>query len=306
MKDPHFDVAFSYGRFTVYWYAILLAAGIAVATIITDRRTKGRNVPKDLALDLCILGVPCGLVGARLFACLSGAVAWADFFDLTRVGLSYFGGAFLAAAAILTYVALRKVPVGEALDILAPGVFVGIAVAVWGDFFNRTHYGPLVEKASHKWFPLATFGSDLKIHYAAFFYEFLLCVLLVVLYYALLRKAIRRKGARFLVMTLLYCLGRFCIDSIREGLVMAGPIAFDQLCEIILAVLCLILLFIQPKKQPAEAEASPAAEEPAETAEEAPKVEEAPAAQPVPESEQTAAPEATQAPAGDDGFSGLN
>ena len=29
MKDPDFDIAFSIGRFHIYWYAILLAAGIA-------------------------------------------------------------------------------------------------------------------------------------------------------------------------------------------------------------------------------------------------------------------------------------
>ena len=29
MKDPNFDVAFSIGQFNIYWYAILLAVGIA-------------------------------------------------------------------------------------------------------------------------------------------------------------------------------------------------------------------------------------------------------------------------------------
>ena len=97
MKDPDFDIAFSIGGFNIYWYAILLAVGIAAAMMITDRRTKGRSVPKDIALDLCILGVPFGVLGARLFGCLSGAVAWSDFFDLSRKGMSLFGGVILAA-----------------------------------------------------------------------------------------------------------------------------------------------------------------------------------------------------------------
>ena len=252
MKDPDFDIAFSIGRFHIYWYAILLAAGIAAAMMITDRRAKGRDVPKDISLDLCILGVPFGIVGARLFACLAGQVAWVDFLDLTRSGLSFFGGVIFSALAILVYLKLRKVDLGEVLDMAAPGVFSGIGIAVWGDFFNRVHYGPLVEKASHKWFPLATFGDDLKIHYAAFFYEFLLCVLLIVVYYVLLRKKIQRKGDRFLLMALVYCLGRFGIDSIRQDLVMVGPLAFDQLCELVLAVICLALLLL--KRQPRKAE----------------------------------------------------
>ncbi len=248
MKDPNFDIAFSIGQFNIYWYAILLAVGIAVAMLITDRRAKVKDVPKDIALDLCILGVPFGIVGARLFACLSGQVDWADFFDLARSGLSFFGGVIFAALSILMYLGLRKVDFGEMLDIAAPGVFAGIGIAVWGDFFNRTHYGPLVEKSAHKWFPLSTFGDDLQIHYAAFFYEFLLCVLLIVLYYVLLRKSISNKRNRFLLMTLVYCLGRFCIDCIRQGLVMVGPLAFDQIWEILLAVVCLILLLL--KRQP--------------------------------------------------------
>ena len=265
MKDPHFDIAFSIGKFNIYWYAILLALGIAVAMMITDRRSKGREVTKDIALDLCILGVPFGVLGARLFACLSSAVSWGDFFDLTHPGLSFFGGVVFVAVAILVYLKLRKVQTGEMLDIAAPGVFAGIGIAVWGDFFNRAHYGPLVEKASHKWFPLATFGDDLKIHYAAFFYEFLLCVVLIVLYYALLRKVIRRKGDRFLLMSLIYLLGRFCIDGIRQGLVMVSSMAFDQICEIVLIVLCLLLLFLKPKQKTAQtAVLTPAADEKAE------------------------------------------
>ena len=150
---------------------------------------------------------------------------------------------------------LKKADVGEMLDAGAPGVFAGIGIAVWGDFFNRTHYGPLVQKAAHKWFPLATFGDDLKIHYAAFFYEFLLCLVLIVLYYALLRKRMQRKGDRFLLMALLYCLGRFGIDSIRQGLAMVGPLAFDQICEMALFLLCLCLLLFRPKgKEQAAAE----------------------------------------------------
>ncbi len=272
MKDPNFEIAFTIGKYHIYWYAILLALGIAAAVGITDRRARGRQLPKDIALDLCILGVPFGILGARLFACLSGAVAWETFFDLTRSGLSFFGGIIFASLAMLVYLKLRKADVGELLDAAVPGALAGIAIAVWGDFFSRTNYGPLVERAAHKWFPLATFGDDLKIHYAAFFYEFLLCVILIVLYYTLLRKRMKGQEDRFLLMALLYLLGRFLIDSIRQGLIMVGPFAFDQICEMVLAAVCLCLLLLKRTKKgtdagmeeapaPMEAEAPPMSEE---------------------------------------------
>ncbi len=279
MKDPNFAIAFTIGKYTIYWYAVLLALGIVAALVILDRRTRGRALPKDIALDLCILGVPFGVLGARLFACLSDAV-------------SFFGGIILAGLAMLVYLKLRKADVAEMLDAAAPAVFVGIGVAVWGDFFNRSNYGPLVEKSGLKWFPLATFGDDLKVHYAAFFYEFLLCLILVVVYYTLFRKVVRRKGDRFLWMVLIYCLGRFCIDSIRQGLVKVGPLAFDQICEIVLAILCLCLLLLKrptqkvedgPKQEPDKPEEEkPEPSEPVDTAVPAPADE--PEAAPEPES----------------------
>lgn len=290
MKNPDFEIAFTIGKYNIYWYALLLALGIAFALLITDRRTKGRQLPKDIALDLCILGVPFGVLGARLFACLSGMVKWADFFDLTQAGLSFFGGMILAGLAMLAFLKLKKADVGEMLDAATPGAFAGIAVAVWGDFFNRTHYGPLVERSALKWFPLATFGDDLKIHYACFFYEFLLCVILIVLYYALLRKKMQRKADRFLLMVLIYCLGRFCIDSIRLDMVKVGPLAFDQIWEIVLAVLCLCLLVL--KRQPPKAEEEPKTEPEPVDEEKAvePEPETAPAPEPEPQPDTQAEP----------------
>ena len=254
MTGPNFNIAFSISGYNIYWYAILLAAGIAISMMVADRRARKREVPKDIALDLCILGIPFGVLGARLAACISGQVAWADFFDLTCSGMSFFGGMFLAALAILTYLKLRKVSIGEILDIVSPGVFAGIGVAVWGDFFNRTNYGPLVTNAAHKWFPLATYGEDLKIHYAAFFYEFFLCAILIVMYYLVLQKVVRKKANRFLLMILMYCIGRFLIDCIRQNKVVLGFIAFDQLCEIIVSVICLFLLFPWKHSSPPEIE----------------------------------------------------
>ena len=96
-------------------------------------------------------------------------------------------------------------------------------------------------------------------------------------------------------MALIYCLGRFCIDSIRQGLVMVGPLAFDQICEIVLAVLCLVLLLVKKPRQE-----EPAAEPPAPVDATAPEQQEAVEA-PAPEAEEPA-----PAPEGEKPFTGLD
>ena len=116
----------------------------------------------------------------------------------------------------------------------------------------------------------------------------------MVVYYTLFRKVVRRKGDRFLWMSLIYCLGRFCIDSIRQGLVKVGPLAFDQICEIVLAILCLCLLLLKRPTQKVEDGPKPEPEKPEEEKPEQPAPEEPTV--PAPADEPEAAPEPESKP----------
>ena len=46
MKDPNFAIAFTIGKYTIYWYAVLLVLGIVAALVILDRRTRGGLFPR--------------------------------------------------------------------------------------------------------------------------------------------------------------------------------------------------------------------------------------------------------------------
>ena len=256
MKGENFDVAFSIGSFTVYWYALLLALGIAAGVTIMDLIARKRKLAKDVALDLCILSVPCGLIGARLFACLSGQVPFKYFINLTFGGFNLYGALLLCFIACYIYTRIRKIGFCPVLDAAAPGLFLGIGIASWGDFFNRSNYGPLVNASGLKWFPMATYAGDLSVHYAVFFYEFLLCVAIAALaYFVFYKRGIFGTGKVFAVSILLYSVGSFFLDWLRMEKIMAGALAFDQWCEMAIAIASALWIFLgksKPMAEPAE------------------------------------------------------
>ena len=66
MKLPD-RVAFSVFGKDIYWYGVLMACGIIVAVLIAMLEEKRKKLKKDTVIDMCLVIIPCGVVGARLY-----------------------------------------------------------------------------------------------------------------------------------------------------------------------------------------------------------------------------------------------
>ncbi|MBQ5990981.1 MAG: prolipoprotein diacylglyceryl transferase [Clostridia bacterium] len=297
-----FNTAFSLGGATLAWNGIVLAVSILVAVVVSAVLVKKRGAYKDLALDACIVGIPTGLLGARLFAAISGKVAFASFFDLTKAGLNLPGALLFAGVGIALYARIKKLSVAETFDILAPGAFFGLAVGRWSDFFLCDGLGPVAGANVPKFFPLVTFTpqyfSDGKtVAFAVFFLDFLVCAALGVT--ALLLKN-RRAGTVSRVSIVIYLFAEFILEWLRDGStrqIVFGEVRFNQI-----VLMAMLLFFVglslylarraetpapasgaEPEKEPEEPAKPEEPEEPAKPEEpEEPAAEEAPE-EPVPE-----------------------
>ncbi len=130
-----FNTAFKIGNAALTWNAIMLALGILVAVIVSEIIVKKRKLYKDLALDACIVAIPLGLLGGRLFAAISGKIPFSAFVDLSRSGLNLPGALLFVGIGVAVYARIRKLSLAEVFDTLAPGAFFGLAVGRWSDFF---------------------------------------------------------------------------------------------------------------------------------------------------------------------------
>ena len=60
-------VAFTLFGKDIYWYGVLMAVGIILAVLLANREEKRKKLPSDIIIDMCLVIIPCGVVGARLY-----------------------------------------------------------------------------------------------------------------------------------------------------------------------------------------------------------------------------------------------
>jgi prolipoprotein diacylglyceryl transferase len=136
------------GPFPVRAYALAILLGIAVATVILQKRYARKGGPEERVLDLVLWMVPFGIIGGRIYHVLSSPDAYfgpdgdpLKVFAIWNGGLGIWGaialgavGAWLAARRY----GLRMPPIADAL---APGLLVAQAIGRLGNWFNQELYG---------------------------------------------------------------------------------------------------------------------------------------------------------------------
>lgn len=248
-------VAFSAGGFDVYWYGILMAVGILGALVIVKIEAKRLQLPSDLAVDLCLIAILCGIIGARIWYVFTFRSAYAadplSMLYLWDGGLSVYGAALAALVGICIYARKKKIPLLRLSDAIVPGLAAAQAIISWGDFFNQTGYGPLISDPSKMWFPLAVLIEKTDtVHYAVFFYEFLLCALLFLLLWLWVRKSATRDGTATLTYVLLFTCGHALLDCLRSDIpYLFGKLSTSQAVCIPLFILAAVLLLVRRNKQ---------------------------------------------------------
>jgi len=229
-----FNTAFSVGSIALTWNSIMLALGILVAVVVSGIVVKKRGVYKDLALDACIIGIPAGLIGGRLFSAISGKIPFSAFVDLSRSGLNLPGALLFVGIGVAVYARIRKLSLAEVFDTLAPGAFFGLAVGRWSDFFLCDGLGPVVQADSAKFFPLATFTPQYftdhsTVAYAVFFADFLVCLALGITALLLHKK---KTGTASRLTIILYLFAEFILEWLRDGAsrqIVFGDVRFNQI-----------------------------------------------------------------------------
>lgn len=237
-----FNTVFSVGSVALSWNAVMLALGILTAVIVSGIIVKKRGAYRDLALDACIIGIPMGLLGGRLFSALSGRIAFSAFFRLSQSGMNLPGALLFSGIGIAVYARIKKLSVSEVFDLLVPGAFFGLAVGRWSDFFLCDGLGPVVGGNVPKFFPLVTFtrqyfADHATVAYAVFFLDFVVCLALGIT--ALLLKK-RTPGTVSRMTITVYLFAAFVLEWLRDGStrqIVFGEVRFNQI------VLIAMLLF---------------------------------------------------------------
>ena len=230
------------------WYSALVVTGILLAVCIASREEKRLGLPKDTAVDLALVVVPCGIIGARLYYV---AMSWRSFaaqplsiFYVWEGGLAIYGGVIGGALGAWLYARRKKISFARVADAIAPGLLLAQAVGRWGNYFNMEAYGPLITDPRLQFFPFSVLipaAEGYAWHAATFFYESVwnLCGFIVLW---LLRKRQKQCGNVFAWYLVIYGSGRFIIEQLRQDSLFIGSLRASQYLSLVLCAVASALL----------------------------------------------------------------
>ena len=138
-------IAFHIFGFPVHWYGIMVALGFLSSLVTLEFKRKYARMTSDQVIDLSIIVVVCGIVGARIayviqfFDQFRGNL-W-KVFRIDQGGLVFYGGFILAALVIFRYVRKHQLCMSRILDICAPAMAIGHAFGRIGCYIQGCCFG---------------------------------------------------------------------------------------------------------------------------------------------------------------------
>ena len=139
-------IAFTlFGKLEVRWYGLIITLGIlfAVAYVIF-RGKKNEHVIMDDIIDIALLTVILGIIGARAYYVLTTLDQYETFGEALAIwngGLGIYGGIIGGCLGIVIMCYFKKISWRKLFDMAAPGVMIAQAMGRWGNFFNGEAYG---------------------------------------------------------------------------------------------------------------------------------------------------------------------
>lgn len=235
----------------IAYYGIIIGTAILLGFWIAAREAKRTGQNPENYLDMGIIGVIAGIVGARLYYVI---FSWdmykdnlLDIFNLREGGLAIYGGVIAAVISVLVLAKVKHLSAPQIFDTIAMALLNGQMLGRWGNFFNREAFGGYTDSLFAMRLPLdAVRSSDvteqmrrhieridgvsyIQVH-PTFLYESLWCMVLLIILFAY-RKHKKYDGELFLMYLFGYGLGRFWIEGLRtDQLLLPGVgIAVSQL-----------------------------------------------------------------------------
>ncbi len=213
------------GAFPLRAYALCIIAGIIVALIIATRRWQARGGTADSMELIVVVGVPFGIVGARLYHVITDYQLYfgpgrqpLDALKIWQGGLGVWGAIAFGVLGGYLVARRRKIAFPAVLDAIAPAILVAQAIGRLGNWFNQELFGrpttlPWGLEIAQQYRP-AAYGQFATFH-PTFLYEMLWCLAAAVLLVWLDRRFRLGHGKVFALYVMLYCAGRFWIEALR-------------------------------------------------------------------------------------------
>ena len=213
------------GAFPLRAYALCIIAGIIVAMIIATRRWKARGGTADSMELMVVVGVPFGIVGARLYHVITDYELYfapgrhpLNALKIWQGGLGIWGAIAFGLLGGYLVARRRRIAFPAVLDAIAPAILVAQAIGRLGNYFNQELFGrpttlPWALEIAPQYRPEGY--AQFTTFHPTFAYEMVWNLIAAALLVRLDRRFRLGHGKVFALYVLLYTGGRFWIEALR-------------------------------------------------------------------------------------------
>jgi len=261
-----FDIPLPFlnSSFHIYFYGILIMAGVVAAAFLGQAEAKRRGIKTDYIWDALFWVVLAGIIGARLWHIFTPppsmieqgiTTKWylthpLDMLNIRNGGLGIPGAIIGGALALLIYCRNKKISFLTLADTVIPGVALAQAIGRWGNFFNQEVYGKptnlpwkLYIDTAHR---IQGYQNN-DYYHPLFLYESLWNVLIMAVLLWMARRFEKwlKPGDLFLIYMIMYSIGRFSLEFLRLDASQIGGINFNQTFVVIVALIAGVIIFLR-------------------------------------------------------------
>lgn len=240
-------VLFSFGTIHLYSYGLSIALGVLLSLGLMRRRAQEEGFPKpDEVFDIAFTILVWGFLGARLFYVVQNFSYYMaeplKIFAVWEGGLIFYGGALAACLGFGLTARKRKWPFWKTLDFLAPYGALTHAFGRLGCFLNGCCFGKSCELPWAVRFPELPYAVHPTQLYEALF------DLVLFMFLIKRRKRVRFEGEIGLLYFMLYGIGRYTIEFLREPSWMWMGLTSNQWLSVAIIVTAFILFKTRQRK----------------------------------------------------------
>lgn len=264
----HVGKTISIFGFEIAYYGIIIGTAILLGFVIATAEAKRTGQDPENYLDMGMIGVAFGIIGARLYYVIFSWDMYKDnlleILNIREGGLAIYGGVIAAVLTVIIAAKVKHLSAPQIFDTIALALLNGQMLGRWGNFFNREAFGEYTDSLFAMRLPIdAVRSSDvteqMRMHiqsiggveyiqvHPTFLYESLWCCALLIILFVY-RKHKKYEGELFLLYMFGYGLGRVWIEGLRTDqliLPVVGLPVSQLLAGVLVVVMGILIVYLR-------------------------------------------------------------